>query len=66
LGLAENNLVNALILFIRAAVCGVAGGFAGILDADVAGKIRAACPAVADTEPLVAVLAPGANGTALT
>jgi len=58
--------VNALILFIRAAFWGVIGGFAGILDTDVAGKIGAACPAVADTEPLVAVLAPGADGTALT
>jgi hypothetical protein len=60
------NVVNARILFVRAAVCGVAGGFAGILDTDVAGKIRAASPAVADTEPPVAVLAPGADGTALT
>jgi len=55
-------LVNARILFVRAAVCGIAG----VLDADVAGKIGAACPAIADTEPFVAVLAPGADGTALT
>jgi len=64
--LAENNLVNARTLFIRAAFWGGIGGFAGILDTDVTGKIGAACPAVADTEPLVAVLAPGADGTALT
>jgi hypothetical protein len=64
--LAENNLVNARILLVRAAVCGVFGGFAGILDADVTGKIGAARPAVTDTEPLVAVLAPGADNTALT
>ncbi len=47
-------------------VCGFVRGFAGILDADVAGKIGAACPSVADTEPFVAVLAPGTDGTALT
>jgi hypothetical protein len=61
-----SNVVDARFLFIRAAVSGVVGGFAGILDTDVAGKVGAACPAVADTEPLIAVLAPGADGTALT
>jgi len=60
------NVVDARALCTRAAVCGVVGGFDGILDTDVAGKVGTACPAVADTEPLVAVLAPGADGTALT